>query len=905
MNTDKKIPVIAFTSGKGGCGKTTIAINFAYSLYRASKSNKVLVVDLDISNKGSTGVFSTWTSKSDDFLTITQILKSNNNKPPEKEVIEVENGFYFIPASVGNEEIWKEPVEYDLNFFVKNLRSKLIEIGTRLGIDCIVLDCFCGIDLLTTAGSGSADHTIIINEPDIVTFTGSLNLKKHLDKSFVLLDKKPKLHFVINRVRSEQKVADLQEIYKDNLLKDVNNDILTYIPFNNRIFAHFGSYPFFIKLLPKSLFTLKIEQIAYVLFIQSNPKLVRPKTRQWSEKKFRKIYFESIDKTAVDTEYLLVKLVSAPVVIGLIIVALFWITGIFRFTPVGASILVLVTAILIAYIFFTRIFSATVLMARFHFTLASFLYRLGLNSRFRGSSLKELIKAFVPLSAGLFISVTITIVMLTLLSVSIVVIDEKYFLKQAQPIDLLVDTKRVNDFIAYSDVDNNAMFENYSKLLGERFPQTKAYKSEVISDEKTLRPNDADYIYTGLELPYLKLDLSNSTITNVDFDTNGDFFYSWKFFSDATEFLRTVKFRNTEFDCCKLPTNFLNEEIFDCTFSYCNFNTQSPSYVDIEDRFVHADLKPIFQNNVHTTSSGIYSNVTINGLVSDGIFFDNCIFNDLTINLNANRFIALKECEIKNLRINHLGEGGPCYVYVENHISELIQIGENVEIRNLSEFKNLYYWEVYSLLDVQDKQISLYESIISYENALQTIEFTNKLRSLKNLTESYMMTYDTVFYTRLDELFVELGKEIKINQIETNNFVPEIPSDVGIYYMLLVYFKILNNNTDEINVAFNKYKSWIYDHADQGIERKLGLWEFNVWNEYMGFNADKLSEHQIYLFDLIQKMGFSDRHIDEYEANRLFTNYLRNQEEVDYETKLEQITTIYYDNERMSKLKKR
>ena len=37
--------IIAFTSGKGGTGKTFLSLNLAYSL--AQKGNKVLFIDLD------------------------------------------------------------------------------------------------------------------------------------------------------------------------------------------------------------------------------------------------------------------------------------------------------------------------------------------------------------------------------------------------------------------------------------------------------------------------------------------------------------------------------------------------------------------------------------------------------------------------------------------------------------------------------------------------------------------------------------------------------------------------------------------------------------------------------------------------------------------------------------------
>lgn len=903
MNTDKDITIIAFTSGKGGCGKTTIAINFAYSLFNAEKSNKILVVDFDVSNKGSTGVFSKWTKNIDNRLTLTKVL-NKSDEYINKEVLSIEDGFFFIPASSGKEETWKEPVTYNLNKFVEDLRRQLLEIASKLDVDCVVLDCFCGIDLLTTAGSASADHTIIINEPDIVTFTGSLNLKKHLDRTLEKLERKPKLHFVINRVRSNQKVSELNAIYKDNLLKEVNSAILTYIPFNNKIFANFGSYPFFIKLLPKSLFTKKIEQISYVLFIESHPNLVNKEARQWDARKFRRIYLKSVDKTAVDTEYLIVKLVSAPVLIGFCVSVVLATASIFSFTPAGATILALITTIIILLIFFTRILSATLLMARFHFTLASFLYKLGMNSRFRGSRLKEFTKSFIPFSAGLFISITIGVIVVVFALFSYVIIDEKYVLKQKQAIDLL-DTSNVNSFLRYSVEIDEPRYVHYTDLFSKRYPQAQFFRDNIREDNR-VRPNDADFIYTGLEVPFLNLNLNNQNVTKVDFNAYSDIFHFSPFYYFVEDFLDKVKFQNTHFNYCKFPDSLLNTTLSECAFSYCNFNTQSSSYLDIEDRYVHALLRQDFQSLAHTAKGGSYSNIEINGLVVDGIFFDNCTFNDVTLNLNENNFIALKECDIRNLRINLIEphEDHFVYVFVDKISAELLQLGPNVEVRVLSNFKDQYFEEVYKQLQSIDREIGLYKDIIDFEKALNASYISNKLRTLKNLIEAYLMTYDPVFNPRIEELLHSLGQEVHIERINDSGFIPQIPSDIGIYYVLQTSFSILLNNKAEIEYNFYQYLDWVYNKSNKNETRKLGLWEFTSWNEQMIYNAEKLTENQIVLFELLQRMAFSDN-VDESSAENIFRENIQERRIQQYEQKIEQLTNIYYENAKASTLSKK
>src|ERR1700737_4692618 len=69
------VPVIAFTSGKGGSGKTTLAVNFANILAKAG--NRILLIDFDLSNRGSTGLFSTWTRKPFKNLSALRVLRGD------------------------------------------------------------------------------------------------------------------------------------------------------------------------------------------------------------------------------------------------------------------------------------------------------------------------------------------------------------------------------------------------------------------------------------------------------------------------------------------------------------------------------------------------------------------------------------------------------------------------------------------------------------------------------------------------------------------------------------------------------------------------------------------------------------------------------------------------------------
>ena len=72
---EASIPIIAFTSGKGGCGKTTLAVNFANVVARTCEC--VMLVDLDLSNRGSTGMFSRWTRNPHEKITAARLLRND------------------------------------------------------------------------------------------------------------------------------------------------------------------------------------------------------------------------------------------------------------------------------------------------------------------------------------------------------------------------------------------------------------------------------------------------------------------------------------------------------------------------------------------------------------------------------------------------------------------------------------------------------------------------------------------------------------------------------------------------------------------------------------------------------------------------------------------------------------
>jgi cellulose biosynthesis protein BcsQ len=200
--------ILAVTSGKGGVGKTTISLNIARQL--SLHGVRVLVGDLDIHNKGATGLFLDRVSESSPSVMRTVHESNHFDRERAAELankteplrLDKEGRLLFLPASAPKEMVkWNRFVAENstiVGFFEEFFRV----LAERCVVDVIVLDCYGGVDSLTVAAAGLAEDTIVVNEPDLITFSGTLLLYNYLADTYKDAARKPRVHFVINRITS-------------------------------------------------------------------------------------------------------------------------------------------------------------------------------------------------------------------------------------------------------------------------------------------------------------------------------------------------------------------------------------------------------------------------------------------------------------------------------------------------------------------------------------------------------------------------------------------------------------------------------------------------------------------------------------------------------------------------------
>jgi len=143
--------IISVTNQKGGCGKTTTAVNLAASLM--SNGRKVLLIDLDPQAHATSGL----NIKTD--LNIYNVLsKITPQKATLQDILQkVDNNFYLAPSGIVLSTLEQELAgeigrESRLNWVLNNFKGDF---------DYILIDCPPNLGILTINAIRASDEVII------------------------------------------------------------------------------------------------------------------------------------------------------------------------------------------------------------------------------------------------------------------------------------------------------------------------------------------------------------------------------------------------------------------------------------------------------------------------------------------------------------------------------------------------------------------------------------------------------------------------------------------------------------------------------------------------------------------------------------------------------------------------
>lgn len=194
--------IIVVTSGKGGVGKTTTAINIGAAINKFGKD--VIVLDGNLSTP-NIGVH---LGSPEVPVNLNHVLM--NKADIEEAVYEHDSGLRVIPASLSMKDMKKTKPEK-----LKNIKKDLEKMS-----DYVIIDCAAGLGEEASAAIELADELIIVTNPEMPAITDALKAVRLANQM-----KKPILGAIITKVRK-----DKIEMQPDTVKEMLEVPILGMVP---------------------------------------------------------------------------------------------------------------------------------------------------------------------------------------------------------------------------------------------------------------------------------------------------------------------------------------------------------------------------------------------------------------------------------------------------------------------------------------------------------------------------------------------------------------------------------------------------------------------------------------------------------------------------------------------------
>ena len=179
----RPVQVIAVTGGKGGVGKTTVAVNLAASL--ASRGKQVMLLDGDL-GLANVDVFLGLTPR----LTLADVLAGTCTL--EEVIIEAPQGFKIVPAASGIAQL----AELDTMTHLGLVRA-FGDLSARL--DTLVVDTAAGISGSVLQFSQAAQQVLVVLCDEPASLTDAYALIKLLSRDHGVR----KFRVVVNQSRGK------------------------------------------------------------------------------------------------------------------------------------------------------------------------------------------------------------------------------------------------------------------------------------------------------------------------------------------------------------------------------------------------------------------------------------------------------------------------------------------------------------------------------------------------------------------------------------------------------------------------------------------------------------------------------------------------------------------------------
>jgi len=194
--------LIVITSGKGGVGKTTTAINLAAAINYFKKD--VLIIDGNLTTP-NVGLH---LGSPEVPVNLNHVLLEKAD--PIEAVYEHESGIKIVPSSLSIKELKKIKPEKLKEF--KNDFKKIAEY--------VIVDSAAGLGIEATHAIEMADEIIVVTNPELPAITDALKTVKLAEQM-----KRPILGIIVTRVKRNN-----IEMHPDNVKEMLEAPILGMIP---------------------------------------------------------------------------------------------------------------------------------------------------------------------------------------------------------------------------------------------------------------------------------------------------------------------------------------------------------------------------------------------------------------------------------------------------------------------------------------------------------------------------------------------------------------------------------------------------------------------------------------------------------------------------------------------------
>ena len=151
----------------------------------------------------------------------------------------------------------------------------------------------------------------------------------------------------------------------------------------------------------------KLQLLSRILFLDRHDQLLSEEVRGWSPRRVLSIYRRIVDPTAVDSEVLVIRLTSFPLLAGVWLAGAFVFTRTVALTPGQAWFVMLLLLAAGTMIIGRSVLHSFWLAARLNFSLCAFRFRLGKTIGSMGP--RFVAGAVSPLVAGLFMTLTLLV----------------------------------------------------------------------------------------------------------------------------------------------------------------------------------------------------------------------------------------------------------------------------------------------------------------------------------------------------------------------------------------------------------------------------------------------------------------------------------------------------------------